>query len=125
LLSGLFAYRTEPDWSKGHYKPKNDTAEAKAETWAEFKEDRAKWNLLYSAAGSAPRKADANDLADDPAEWERINALLTAAAQVKSEKPEDREKAKELLQAHHAVLAADGDLRQFDLDGRVVRVTEK
>ena len=68
LLAVIFySARTEPKFGSGQYK-----------NWDQFKDDRAKWDLLHEAAGTEPRFADANDLAHSPEEYDSIRREVDA-----------------------------------------------
>src|SRR5207248_225804 len=75
---------SKPDWP-GDYRAKNPDNDPKA--WADFKSDRARWNLLHRVAGPAdsPETLDAGDVADSPADFEAINKELQAV----KEKPQN------------------------------------
>lgn len=92
LLSEAFyqAQKTPPDWKSGAY-----SGEDQAKAWARFKADRAKWDLMYEAAGPDPLLADANDLATTPGEFDEIRSQIDAGRQ------------------------------EFEVNGRLVRVYQK
>lgn len=76
LLSVIFfaARGPAPTYASGSYKP---------EDWKALKEDRAKWDLLYEAAGTprtdgSPEMVDANDLASNADEYALINQEIQA-----------------------------------------------
>jgi hypothetical protein len=71
ILSVIFyGPRSEPKWDAW---PKE---EKKEEAYKDFKADRDKWNLLYEAAGRKAVLADANDLAETPEQWDKINKAI-------------------------------------------------
>jgi hypothetical protein len=74
LLAVVFLEsREKPDWNSGKY-----TGEARDKEWARFKDDLAKWNLLWEAAGYKAEETDAYDLAATPAEVEEIKKQIDA-----------------------------------------------
>jgi hypothetical protein len=77
LLAVIFYSSSKPDWVE---KYKNKYGDDQAKAWAEFKTDRARWNLLHRVAGPAdsPETLDAGDVADRPDEFDDINKELQA-----------------------------------------------
>jgi hypothetical protein len=80
----FYGSRNEPMWKSGEYAqdPEHITA-----SWATFKAQRRQWNLLHEAAGDKEIRMDAGDLADSPAEYDRINVDISEHKLVPPIKP--------------------------------------
>ena len=79
LLAAIFSgVRKEPVWptdypTADYSEPTSEAASAEDKAWEAFKRDRNSWSLLYEAAGRVPKKLDASDLAQSPAEFELLH----------------------------------------------------
>ncbi|HMC66723.1 MAG TPA: hypothetical protein VKI65_17440 [Gemmataceae bacterium] len=76
----FYSLATKPEWGR--------TGPA---DWGEFQQDRRKWNVLHEAAGKDVEYTDANDLARNPEEFDKINAPVQAAISAIAKNPKASE----------------------------------